>query len=134
MLYTTALLPAAGHHTVSIRESDKRQLDLSLTAGLIMDELDRELLAVKDLEDDNDSFDDNSSKASTKSKLPLVNLDMHAGENISTKIEPIRDKLINCYYCIWRYFFYCSHIVFSTSIFWQINNIIKQLQKSQIYV
>lgn len=88
---------------MSIRESDKRQLYLSLTAGLIMDELDRELLAVKDLEDDNDSFDDNSSKASTKSKLPLVNLDMHAeppretGFHRSTRVclEHIRDALLH---------------------------------------
>ncbi|KAF3850041.1 hypothetical protein F7725_019760 [Dissostichus mawsoni] len=76
---------------------------LSLTAGLIMDDLDRELLAVKDLEDDNDSFDDNSSKASTKSKLPLVNLDMHAeppretGFHRSTRVclEHIRDALLH---------------------------------------
>ncbi|KAK5852796.1 hypothetical protein PBY51_006636 [Eleginops maclovinus] len=68
-----------------------------------MDDLERELMSFKDLEDDNDSFDDNSSKASTKSKLPLPNYGMHAeppresGFHRSTRVclEHIRDALLH---------------------------------------
>lgn len=69
---TIFCLPPGGRHTLSVSARDKRQLPyLSLTAVLIMDDLQRELL--EDLDDDSDSSDGNSSKGSKKSKLPLVN-------------------------------------------------------------
>lgn len=65
---------------------------------LIMDDLDIELGSLEDLENDNDSSDDNSSKGGKKSKLPLVNL-MHTGElysiNIQTFIGSFTDILAN---------------------------------------
>lgn len=38
-----------------------------------MDDLERELGLLEDLEDDNDFSDDNSTKERKKTKLPLVN-------------------------------------------------------------
>lgn len=76
---------------------------------LIMDDLNRELGPPEDLEDDNDSSDDTSSKGGKKSKLPLVN-PMCVGEFYSMylhtyihsfihcsvyNVEPIRARLIN---------------------------------------
>lgn len=38
-----------------------------------MDDLERELMPLEELDDDNDSSDNNSTKEGKKSKLPLVN-------------------------------------------------------------
>ncbi len=87
MLTQNIFLPAGGSHT----RHDKRQLShLSLTAVLIMDDLNRDLEPPEDLEDDNDSSDDNSSKAGKKSKLPLV-VPMCVGELHSMYLQ-----YINC--------------------------------------
>ncbi|XP_044025983.1 TATA box-binding protein-associated factor RNA polymerase I subunit A isoform X1 [Siniperca chuatsi] len=91
-----------GSHTLSIRASDQRQLSHpSLTAGLIMDDLERELGPLEDLED-NDSSDDDSSKRGNKSKLPLVNpmcveTPKETGFHQSTRIclEQIREALLH---------------------------------------
>lgn len=100
---TNIFLPAGGSHTLSIKASDKRQLyHLSLSALLIMDDLRIELGTLENLEDDNDSSDDNSSKRGKKYKLPLVNpvcvgelYRMYLHTFALYNIEPVGDRMIN---------------------------------------
>lgn len=61
------------------RRDKGKLIQLCLPVLLIMDDIERELGPLQDLQDDSDSSDDSSTIGRKKSKLPLVN-QMNKGE------------------------------------------------------